>query len=133
MTSKMERAEKKSQEIIELLGAQELAEISGGFAHDVYRKAIDETRVDAATAVEAHFLRTTNRGTYAGQTPDHCIIQMLTEEPETAKDGTVIEPLVTDEKLRQLGVDFGLDGVSDDFRQGIKFAALMIGSLDYDI
>jgi hypothetical protein len=133
MASKMEKAEKKVQEIVALLGAQELAEISGGFAEDVYRKAVDETRIEAAGSVEAHFLNTTNRTMYRGETPDRCIIDMLTEQPEVQKDGTVIEPLVTDPKLRQLGTDFGLDGVSDDFRQGMKFALMLVGSLDYDI
>jgi hypothetical protein len=133
MTSKMERAEKKLTEVVALLGAQELAEVSGGFAHDVYRKAVDETRVDAAGSIEAHFIQRTDRSMYRGESPDQCIIDMLTEQAETAEDGTVTEPLITDPALRQLGVDFGQDGVSDDFRQGIRFALMCLGSLDYDI
>ncbi|MFC0437674.1 hypothetical protein [Kutzneria buriramensis] len=133
MTSKLEQASKKMDQIIAMLGAQDLAEIAGGLAHDVYLKAVDETRVEVAKGVEAHMLSTKDRGMYNGESPDYCIVQMLTEEPTTEKDGTVTPPLVTDEKLRELGKDFALDGVDDVFRQGMKFALLLVGSLDYDI
>lgn len=131
-TSKMEQAERKLDQVAAMLNAQELAELSGGFALEVYSKAMNESRVEIAEAVEAQFLRRTGRSTYRGESPDQCIIDLLTEQPEVGKDGEVIPPFITDEKLRALGVDFATDGVSDEFRAGIRFALLLVGNTEYE-
>jgi hypothetical protein len=134
MTSKLDKASEKMDQIIAMLGAQDLAELAGGLAHDVYLKAIDESRVEVAKAVEDQFLSTRKRDTYQGASPDQCIIDLLTEQPEIdKKTGAEIPPFITDPKLRELGTDFALDGVSDEFRQGIRFALLLVGNTDYDV
>jgi hypothetical protein len=100
----------------------------------VARRSEQDTRRDVAQAIKAQFLSTTNRATYLGKSPDHCIIEVLTEEPMVDKDnGKTVQPLVQDAKMRQLGVDFGQDGVSEDFRAGIRFALLLVGDLDYEL
>lgn len=105
------------------ISAEEAANQIAELVEQVKTSSIADTREDAATAVEDHFLgrRGVSRSTYSGASPDECILDALATYP------TLNDPRLSAALVRMA------EGVTEDFRAGLLMAVRLVGDHDYDL
>jgi hypothetical protein len=101
--------------------ASDLVDELACLGEEIQKRTAAETRKDAASSIEDQFLGTRSRALYCGSSADDCVVQALTEFPS-----------LTDRRLQGLAERFDAEGVSDDFRAGILFAARLIADKDFE-
>ncbi|GAB4590382.1 hypothetical protein [Nocardia sp. IFM 10818] len=107
--------------------AADLAEGLADTAREVCRRAAEEVRGEIAREIEDRFVGRPgmDRSVYASKHPDDCVTEELADNPALQKVPAL------QAALKRFDDEDG-DGVSDDFRAGVLFAARLLADPDFD-